>query len=330
MQKTRKTIYILLWLIGMISVACSYLSIFRNAQIRYFKMLDFPRIQLFITLILFLVFFPFSIKRWGKRDYFLIGAAISGVLIHIVFLVNYTFLATPQVPDSMENETSERMSILLTNVKMTNRNAQPLLQMIKLKNPDLILAMEVDDWWGEKLKPIERNYPYTQETINDVAYGMVLYSKFPLKKVEVHYLNNEKVPSFESTISLPNGRKISFNCIHPVPPKHFEKYPDNAHQKEEAMEKLGAEILDRTNPTIVAGDLNDVVWGYVDALTGTKNLLFDVRVGRGFYNSFNAHNIFMRWPLDHVFVSREFHLKKLERLPGIGSDHFPIYVELTL
>ncbi len=330
MQKIRKTIYLLLCIAGIILVGCSYLSIFRNAEIRYFKMLDFPRIQLFITLILFFLFFPFTIERWRKRDLFLIGAAITGVLIHIVFLVNYTFLATPQVTDSVPTETSASMSIMLANVKMTNRNAKPLLQLIKLKNPDLILAMEVDDWWDKKLKVIEKNYPYAQETINEVAYGMVLYSKFPLKEVDVHYLNNKKVPSFESTISLANGTKISFNCIHPVPPKHFEEYPDNANQKERAMEKLGSEIVDRTNPTIVAGDLNDVVWGYVDGLTGTKNLLFDVRVGRGFYNSFNAHNLFMRWPLDHVFVSREFQLKKLERLPYIGSDHFPIYIELTL
>ena len=97
-----------------------------------------------------------------------------------------------------------------------------------------------------------------------------------------------------------------------------------------ALKKLGKEIEDRKLPTLIAGDLNDVVWSHVDALTGTQNLLYDVRVGRGFYNSYNAENIFMRWPLDHVFVTKEFRLKKLERLSKIGSDHFPIYVELVL
>lgn len=38
----------------------------------------------------------------------------------------------------------------------------------------------------------------------------------------------------------------------------------------------------------------------------------------------------MRWTLDHVFVTEEFRLKKLERLPKIGSDQFPIFVELVL
>nr|WP_271425199.1 hypothetical protein [Aequorivita sinensis] len=38
----------------------------------------------------------------------------------------------------------------------------------------------------------------------------------------------------------------------------------------------------------------------------------------------------MRWPLDHVFVTDEFSVQKLEKLSDIGSDHFPIYIELVL
>ena len=101
-------------------------------------------------------------------------------------------------------------------------------------------------------------------------------------------------------------------------------------QAELAMRKLGQKIDSSKVPTIVMGDFNDVVWSYVNELTITKNLLFDIRTGRGFYNSYNAENILMRWPLDHVYVTKEFRLKAFERLDAIGSDHFPIYVELIL
>ncbi|MCY7376985.1 MAG: hypothetical protein LH472_13585 [Pyrinomonadaceae bacterium] len=37
----------------------------------------------------------------------------------------------------------------------------------------------------------------------------------------------------------------------------------------------------------------------------------------------------IRFPLDHVFHSNHFRLADLERLPNIGSDHFPIYIALT-
>lgn len=110
---------------------------------------------------------------------------------------------------------------------MSNRNAKPLIRLIQLKKPDLILAMEVDGWWNKKLKSIKEEYPFSQHTINNVAYGMVLYSKLPLKEVEVNYLHNKKVPSFESIIVLRNGKSIDFQSIHPVPPTHFADLPDN-------------------------------------------------------------------------------------------------------
>lgn len=165
---------------------------------------------------------------------------------------------------------------------------------------------------------------------NEVAYGMVIYSKFPLEDLHVNYLQNDNVPSIESVVLLNSGKKIKLFSVHPVPPTHFKKLPDNEGQKEAEMLQIGKMAKDSPLPAIIAGDVNDVVWSKTDKLTGTENFLHDVRVGRGFYSSFNAENFLMRWPLDHIFVTKEFKLKKLQRLPDIGSDHFPIYVELVL
>lgn len=331
MEKIKKTLYIFLYAIAVISVFCSILSIFRNAEIRYLKMLDFPRIQFFLISLISLLLLVILIKNWRWHKYSLIAGLLCGLVINGTFLINYTGFVPVEVPEAKDlNSSNDKFSLLLTNVKMSNRKSQPLIKVIALKKPDLVLAMEVDKWWDKKLKVLEKEYPYSQHTINEAAYGMVLYSKLPLKKVEVDYLTNENVPSFESIITFANGKNISFHAIHPVPPTYFKDLPDNAGQQENALKKLGKEIEGRRFPTIVAGDLNDVVWSYVDDLTETENILYDVRVGRGFFNSFNAKNYLMRWPLDHVFVTEEFQLKKIERLPKIGSDHFPIYVELIL
>lgn len=331
MKKPRKILYVIIFVIALILALCSILSIFRNAEIRFLKMLDFPRVQLFVTVIISLILLIIVIKKWRWYDYLLIIGLFCGLVINGTFLINYTPLVPVEVPTAKAiTETDDQLSLLITNVKMANRVSQPLIKLIETKKPDLILAMEVNAWWDEQLKVLENEYPYSQHTVNEVAYGMVLFSKFPFNKMDVDYLNNENVPSFKSTITLRNGKTISFHAIHPVPPTHFEDLPDNAGQQENALKKLGREVTNRKLPTIVAGDLNDVVWSYVDELTGTKNILYDVRVGRGFYNSYNAENFLMSWPLDHVFVTEEFRLKTLQRLPKIGSDHFPIFVELVL
>ena len=47
------------------------------------------------------------------------------------------------------------------------------------------------------------------------------------------------------------------------------------------------------------------------------------------FNTFAAGYPLMRWPLDHLFHSHHFTLRSIERLPSIGSDHFPFFTSLS-
>ena len=84
------------------------------------------------------------------------------------------------------------------------------------------------------------------------------------------------------------------------------------------------------DPIIVAGDFNDVAWSHTTRLFQRTSRLLDPRVGRGFFNSYNAKLPLLRYPLDHLFSSDHFALVHLERMSYFGSDHFPILVVLNL
>jgi hypothetical protein len=79
----------------------------------------------------------------------------------------------------------------------------------------------------------------------------------------------------------------------------------------------------------VFGDLNDVAWSYTTQLFLRESRLLDPRLGRGFYNTFSANSRVFRFPLDHVFHSAHFKLVELQRLRHVGSDHFPMLIEVS-
>ena len=88
----------------------------------------------------------------------------------------------------------------------------------------------------------------------------------------------------------------------------------------------GREIAQAERPALVAGDLNDVAWSHTSRLFRRIARMLDPRVGRGLYNTFHARYWFLRWPLDHLFISNTFLVRRLQRLPAFGSDHFPIFI----
>ena len=116
--------------------------------------------------------------------------------------------------------------------------------------------------------------------------------------------------------------------MHPRPPEPIRDQDSTPRDAELVI--VGKAIRETgPRPTVVAGDLNDVAWSETSELFLRLSGLLDPRMGRGFYNSYNADHWLMRYPLDHVFHSNHFRLIELQRLPHIGSDHFPMLVELS-
>ena len=327
----RKVVYTLVCIVAVAAAVGSSLSLLTDTPSKYLKFLDFPRLQFFWAAVASVPLFIACTRHWRWYDGLLVFGLVASAGIQAYYLVNYTPLVGQDVPAATADAPAERrVKLLMANVKMDNRAGQLLLNAIQREDPDLVLAMETDAWWDEQLASVQARYPYGHEVINDVAYGMVLYSRFPLEGLEVYYPQNDQVPAFETVVRLPDGTPFELHTVHPVPPTDFQRMPDNEGQSEKAFLRIGERVAASALPVVVAGDYNDVTWSRVDRLTGTDDLLYDVRVGRGLYSSFDAGNPLLRWPLDHVFVTEEFSVGRLALLGDIGSDHFPVVVEVVL
>ena len=331
MKTARKITFYLTLVVGTLLILATLLSLLYDLPYWYIKALDFPREQVLAGLLICLIlFFPVNEKWRFPAVAFAVGL-VSAIVIQSTFILPYTTLTDKTVASAEPSaqQADRSFSLLIANVWMKNRQADQFLQLVQQANPDLVLAMETDQWWINQLSPLRQKYAHVVSYPLDNTYGMVLYSKLPLKETDIMFLKHETVPSIHTNVVLPNGKEFILHAMHPVPPKP-SKYPDNVGSEEVALLKIGEMVSQTDMPSIVAGDLNDVAWSRTSRMFNTQSRLRDVRVGRGLYNSFGANNLLFRYPLDHVYVSEEFQVLEMERLPKFGSDHFPILVKLYL
>lgn len=288
---------------------------------------DFPRIQI-SSLILFVLITTSIISPYTKLWHFILTALLAASLIYqSVKIFPYTILAKKQVLSFKGNDPSAIISVLVSNVLTTNRKYKKLLNLIEKKQPDIVLTLETDKQWEKQLEVIEKQYPYSVKVPQDNLYGMHLYSKMELEDVKVKYLIKDDIPSIHGYIRMNNRARIKFHALHPKPPSPTEDLTSTNRDAELLM--VGKKVKKHKESVLVFGDLNDVAWSRTTRLFQKLSGLLDPRIGRGFFNTFHADYRLFRWPLDHVFHTKDFTLIELARLEHIGSDHFPMFIKLN-
>jgi endonuclease/exonuclease/phosphatase (EEP) superfamily protein YafD len=293
----------------------------------YIRVFDYPRSQKFwINFALLVCYLPFiSLDR--ITDQLFIGAAVINQAYLFVLICPYTPLAAIQMK-KMKQAPGEKFKVFVANVCQDNRDTARFLSMIESENPEVVLLVETDQWWAEATQLLAKNYPHKMLVPLENTYGMVLYSRFKIITKEIRYLTDPEIPSIKVDLLTPEGIRFRLYGLHPKPPVPTES--SESTQRDAEILIVAKEVRNCALPVIVAGDLNDVAWSYTTRLFLKVSELLDPRIGRGFYSTFHANYPLMRWPLDHFFCSSHFYLIRLERMPHIGSDHFPMLMEVSM
>jgi endonuclease/exonuclease/phosphatase (EEP) superfamily protein YafD len=310
--------------VGALLVLATVLPFLKSAK-WWIRVFDYPRAQIASAIVVVLLLYAFVLPG-GKLAYLLIVALLLALCAQLVQIFPYTPLARPQTPKSRMAAPERRLRIMLANVLMHNREADRLLALVGKVEPDLLLAVETDDWWDRQLAGLEPAYPHAMRCPLPNTYGMHLFSKLELRNAELRFLVEPDVPSVLTEVHLRSGDWIAFWGVHPRPPRPAQ----DTEERDAELLIVGREARQSPLPAVVAGDLNDVAWSHTTRLFQRLSGLLDPRVGRGLYATFPARFPCLRWPLDHLFHGASFTLWDLARLEGFGSDHLPILVELTL
>jgi len=293
-----------------------------------FRVFEFPRVQKWVINLIIAIVYLMLIKIENTIDWIFIILLFLNFCYLTYLIFPYLPIASKQIQSTTKDEKTD-IKLLIYNVYQFNKSSEKLIELVHRIDADLVLLVETDNWWkNQVLNGFGSKYEHQILEDRENTYGMLVFSKLKLSNAKVRYIIKDEVPSIAVEINLSNKAKVKFYALHPEPPVPGEN--PTATDRDAELLIVGKEVADEKLPVIVAGDLNDVAWSYTSKLFQKVSGLLDPRKGRGLYSSFHAKYWFLRWPLDHVFCSGHFRVRKMKRLKAIDSDHFPILIELHL
>jgi endonuclease/exonuclease/phosphatase (EEP) superfamily protein YafD len=317
---------LILFFLAIVIAVGTLLPVLRH-QDWWIRIFDFPRLILaaLAGLAATATFLVWDGPTWLGNV--LVLLLLGCLALHLWKIFPYTPLARTEVPAAKHARDSQDIRLLVANVLMSNRSVERFLAMVDEVAPDMVLVLEPDRWWAERLAPLKERFVHTMERPLENTYGMLLYSRWALEEQRIRYLVEKDVPSFHARVRTASGFRFDFRGVHPRPPRPAKM--QDSEKRDAELILVGKEVRGQELPAIVAGDMNDVAWSSTTRLFQKASGLLDPRIGRGLYNTYHAKHPLLRWPLDHVFHSPHFALQEIRLLPAFGSDHFPFFIVLS-
>jgi endonuclease/exonuclease/phosphatase (EEP) superfamily protein YafD len=265
-------------------------------------------------------------------------ATILAVLVslrrHRFVAAGLAFLAAFQIPPLLRYEgappvradarSPERLRILVANVLHDNKGYDRFLELIRVERPDIVALVEFSTRWKAAIAASSAEFPYRVEYASvGGADGMALWSRKPLTKADPpEWLVEGRNCVIHATFEFAGSERHLW-VVHPTSPIYRFGEAGNAE-----ILAIAARVRDTGGSQIVVGDLNctDGSLYFRDLLETTR--LRDSRLGFGRQASWPSRFPY-RIAIDHALVSSDLAVVDRRLGPNVGSDHFPVIVELA-
>ncbi|MDF2232023.1 endonuclease/exonuclease/phosphatase family protein [Albimonas sp. CAU 1670] len=304
-------------------VVLTFLSVLET-NLWWVRMTDFPRLQYALALVALLVALALARPAGRGLRLGLAALALAALGFNATRIAPYFYTAEGDAQASCPAES--RLRVMVANVKRENRRAEPLLALVEARAPDVLLALETNAWWDERLSPLSSTMPHAVSEISADHFGMHLFSTRPLEGAEAVFPVAQDTPAILATVRLPSGEGVRFIGLHPRPPHPGQSATGrDGELMWAAMQARGSQA-----PAVLAGDFNAVPWERTVERAQRIGALLDPREVAGFLPTYDAKSWWMSWPLDQVLHQEGLRLAGMRVLEGFGSDHYPVEADLCL
>ncbi len=240
-----------------------------------------------------------------------------------------------RLPDTTANTAPMNVKIMTYNLFFKNRRPDLSLRLIKKQMPDILALQELTPQWEELLsRELSTLYPYRYTRPLNNAYGIGIYSKYPIKNNE--YVYNSKGRLLGQYIFLDiDGKGLFLGNVHLSSPAvalenpkcFYPLYKNNFKQRYSEYAQVNLWFRSRTTfPKIVVGDFNtmdiDPLYKTILEEWGDLYTAKGEGFGRNFPNSSTIGHPLTT--LDYIFMQGKLRPISAKVIRKGKSDHFAI------
>lgn len=300
------------------------------------RVFDFPRFQFGIVGVIVVVLVALLLDSPESVVWCLVVAAAT------VWQVAHVAQFTPIWPVEVRSATRASRRLVTANLDVRNGSRGEAAEVLDGLQADELLLIETDQAWMDALANLRAAYPHRLEHVEDDGLGMVLWSRSPISEPRLRFLVSDDRVSVDAVVQVDVTRSIRFRGLHPTPPALPREHGTSQENRDDGgrhdsrirdaeLGIVAREVGEQAEATwIVTGDFNDVAWSRTTRLFKRISGLLDPRVGRGLLNTYHARYPLLRYPLDHVMVSPDVAVARLDRVKVPGSDHFGIVMDYMI
>ncbi len=290
----------------------------------------------------FWLFDLFAHFRWHYLAAVLALALASIVLLSRRCLAGALLIAILQLPAlarerelvaPTKDDRSAQLRILNANIHWDNKSPDLLLRLVTDSKPDVLVLQEVrPNVWHAEIERLIRDYPHVLP-VDWRRSGTIILSRIELHPQADEITNVADRPAKIVLGAITSGNsRIRIAGYHAFLPLNESGW----RSQNEVLARLTREARNG-GPIIVAGDFNLTPYSKRFARFLDVSRLRRADLGwlwphtwptpsGWFYGGF----VFRGFPIDHVLVSPQLAIVRAVRGPDIGSDHYPLIVDLAV
>lgn len=235
------------------------------------------------------------------------------------------------------------LRLLSLNMRADATNRERFAALIREENPDVILLTEMPPSIGSRMAPFEEIYPHRLlgRSGPEFFHEIGIFSRWPIASIQTTRVSQYRLPVIAADICPPSGERGA--CLHLITLHTLSPFGEGAAVRDQQLDVAARAAATQIGPTLMIGDLNITPWSPTFTRLIDSTRLKDSSRLRGVTPTWAPRSWSERvrgftealaplagLPIDHALASEDIALRASRVGPPVGSDHWPIIVDLQL